>query len=91
MKISLINKQTVKFTCITLHYNSVHCIIRTRAQSVIKQHRKITSEKSDIVTYKDSTQVFRTKVSQSHTKKVDSRAALMLIAVKASLGRALRI
>ena len=36
---------------------TVHCTIRARAQSVRRQHRRRTSEKSEMVTYKDSTQV----------------------------------
>ena len=41
---------------ITVYRYSVHCTIRTRAQSVRRQHEKRTSEKSDMVTYKDTTQ-----------------------------------
>ena len=51
------NKQTVKCTCITQCNYTVHCTIRTRAQSVRRQHRKRTSEKSEMMTYKDTTQV----------------------------------
>ena len=41
-----------------MHYTA-HCTIRTRVQSIKRQHRKSTSEKSGIVTYKDTTQVAR--------------------------------
>ena len=53
------NRQTVKYTCITLYNHTVHCNIRNRAQSVRRQHRKRTSEESEIVTYKDTTQWLR--------------------------------
>ena len=51
------NIQTVKYICITLYTYIVYCTIGTRAQSVRKQHEKRTSKKSEMVTYKDSTQV----------------------------------
>ena len=47
----------VKCTCISLYHYTVHCTIRTRDQSVRRQHRRRTSEKSEMVTYKDTTQV----------------------------------
>ena len=47
------NKQTVNCTCITLYTFTVHCTIRTRAQSVRRQHEKRTSEKSEMVTCED--------------------------------------
>ena len=43
---------------ITIHY-TVHCIIRTSVQSVKRQYSKTTSEKSELVTYKNPTQVAR--------------------------------
>ena len=49
------NKQTVKCTCITLYTYAVHCMIRTRAQSVRRQHEKWTSENSEMVPCKDNT------------------------------------
>ena len=45
--------------CITLCHYTVHCIIRTRAQSVRRQHKKRNSEKRELVTYKDISQVAR--------------------------------
>ena len=51
------NLQSVKCTCITLYNKTVHCTIRTRFQSIRRQHRRRTSEKSETVTYKDSSQV----------------------------------
>ena len=53
------NKQTIKCTCITLYTYTVHFRIRTKAQSVRRQHKKRTSEKSEMVTYEDITQVAR--------------------------------
>ena len=47
------NKQTIKCTCITLYTFTVHCTIRTKAQSVRRQHEKRTSEKSEMVTCED--------------------------------------
>merc|ERR1712114_64944 len=52
-------KQTIKCTCITLYTYTVHLRIRTKAQSVRRQHKKRTSEKSEMVTYEDITQVAR--------------------------------
>ena len=48
-------KQTIKCTCT----HTVHFRIRTKAQSVRRQHKKRTSEKSEMVTYEDITQVAR--------------------------------
>ena len=53
------NKQTIKCTCITLYTFTVHCTIRTKAQSVRRQHEKRTSEKSEMVTCEDTTEVAR--------------------------------
>ena len=53
------NKQTIKCTCITLYTYTVHCIIRTKAQSLRRQHEKRTSEKSKMVTCEDITEVAR--------------------------------
>ena len=53
------NKQTVKCTCITLYNYTVYCTMNTIAQSVRRQHEKRTSEKSEMVTYKDTNQVAR--------------------------------
>ena len=52
-------KQIVKCICITLHTYTVLCTIRTRAQSVQRQHEKKASEKSEMVTCKDNTKVAR--------------------------------
>ena len=71
----------MKCTCIILYTCTVHCTIRTRAQSVRRQHRKRASEKSDLLTYKDYTQVDRKKWVNQHAKKGDSKAILMLIVV----------
>ena len=59
--------------------------LRTRAQSVRRQHRKRTSEKSDIVTYKDSTQVVSIRQVIQHAKKGDWGAILILIVVNVTL------
>ena len=53
------NKQTIKCTCITLYTFTVHFTIRTKAQSVRRQHEKRTSEKSEMVTCEDNTEVAR--------------------------------
>ena len=43
-----------------MHYTvQLHFTIRAKAQSARRQHRMRTSEKSEIVTYKDTTQVAR--------------------------------
>ena len=49
----------MKCTCITLYNYIVHCAIRPRAQLVKRYQGKRTSEKSEMLTYKDATQVFR--------------------------------
>ena len=49
----------MRCTCITLYNYTGHCTIRTRAQSVRRQHRKRNSEKSKMVTYKYVTEVLR--------------------------------
>ena len=73
------NKQTVKSTCITLYNEIVHCTIRTRAQSVRRQHEKRTPEKSEMVTYKDTTQVARNRwVSVILIKPLDRLGYTML-------------
>ena len=46
-----------KCICITLYNYTVHCTIRTRVQSLRRQQRKRTVEKSEMVTYKDTTQL----------------------------------
>ena len=73
------NKPSVKCTCITLYTYTVHCTIRTRAQSVRRQHRKRTSEKNEMVIYNDSTQVDRNMwVSFSWIKPLDRTGHNML-------------
>ena len=52
-------KQTNCKICIKLYNYTVHCTIKTRAQSVRRQHRKKTSEKNEMVIYNNSTQVER--------------------------------
>ena len=47
------NKQTVKCTCITLYTYTAHCTMRTRSQSVRRQHEKRTSEQNEMVTCED--------------------------------------
>ena len=49
----------LKCICLTLYNETVHWTIRTRYQSVRRQHRRRTSEKSEMVTYKDNIQVAR--------------------------------
>ena len=41
-----------------MHF-TVHSTLMTRAQLVERQHRKRTLEESEILTYKDTTQVVR--------------------------------
>merc|ERR1711954_373599 len=62
------------------HHYTLHCTIRTRAQSVRRQQRKRTSEESEMVTYNHLTEVVRTKCANHQARKVDSRAILILIA-----------
>ena len=71
--------------CITLQYYTVHCIIKTRAQIVRRYQGKKTSEKSEIVTYKDATPLFRYICVNQQAKKLDSRANILLHAVKTNL------
>ena len=54
-----LNKQTFKCTCITLYTYTVHCTTMTRSQSVRRQHEKRTSEKSEMVTCEDNTELAR--------------------------------
>ena len=63
-----------------LYNYTLHGTIRTRAQSVRRQHRKINPEKSEMMTYKHVTEVFRNRCVSHQTKRVDSRAILPLIA-----------
>ena len=42
-----------------LHIYTVQYTIRTRVESARRQHRKRTSETSDMVAYKDATQVVK--------------------------------
>ena len=83
-----LDKQTIKCTCITLSNYTVHCTIRTKDQLIRRHHRKRTSKKSDMMTYKDSTHVVSKRWGNQHTKKVDSKPILKLIAVKVTLIRA---
>ena len=46
---------------------------------------KRTSEKSDMVTYEDSTQVVKKRRANQHANKMDSRTILILIPVKVTL------
>ena len=55
LKRSLIKQTNCKMY---MHY-TVHCTIRTRAQSVRGQHRIRTSEEREILTYKGTTPVVR--------------------------------
>ena len=65
------NKQTVKYSFISLYNRTVHCTIRNKAKSVRRQHRKGTSEASEILTYKGTTQVVRNRwVSFIHTRSL---------------------
>ena len=67
-------------------YNyTVHCTIRTRAQLVKRYQGKRTSEKSEILTYKDATQVVRYRCVNQKSKEVNSRAIFLLHAVKTNL------
>ena len=68
----------MKCTCITLYNYTVHCTIRTRAQSVRRQHRKRNSEKSEMVTYKHVTEVVRNRCVNHQAKRMVSRAIVLL-------------
>ena len=48
--------------------------------SVGTQERKMTSEESEMVTYKHVNEVVRNRCGNHQTKRVDSRAILLLIA-----------
>ena len=74
------NKQTVICTCITQYTYTVHCIMRTRAQSDRRQHRRRTSEKSEMLTYKHVIEGVRIRCVNHQAKRVDSRAIVLLIA-----------
>ena len=67
-----------------MHY-TVQCTIRTKAQSIRRQHRKRTWEKSDMVTYEDSIQVVRKRLADQHANKMDARTILILISAKVTL------
>ena len=54
--------------------------IRTRGQSVRRQHRKRNSEKSEMVTHKHVTEVVRNRCVNLQAKRVDSRTIVLLIA-----------
>ena len=62
-----------------LYNYTLHGTIRTRAQSVRRQHRKINSEKSEMMTYKHVTEVVRNRCVNHQAKRVDSMAILYLI------------
>ena len=64
---------------------TVQYTIRTRVESARRQHRKRTSETSDMVAYKDATKVVRKRWVNQHVKKVDTRAILLLIAANVIL------
>ena len=49
----------LKYSCITLYNYTMDCTISTSAQLLRRQHRMRTSKKSEMVTYKDTTQVAR--------------------------------
>merc|ERR1712112_439053 len=74
------NTQTIKCTCITLYTFTVQFTIRTKAQSVRRQHEKRTSEKSEMVTHKHVTEVVRNRYVNHQAKRVDSKAILHLLA-----------
>ena len=75
----------MKFTCITIYNYIVHCTIKTRAQLVRRYKGKRTSEKSEVLTYKDATQVVRYRCVNQQAKEVNSRAIFLLIAVRTNL------
>ena len=54
--------------------------IRTRGQSVRRQHRKRNSEKSEMVTYKHVTEVVRNRCVNQQAKRMVSRAIVLLSA-----------
>ena len=57
----------------------------TRAQSVKRYNGTMTSEKSEILTYEDATQVVIYRCVNQQAKKFNSRAVFLLIAVKTNL------
>merc|ERR1711954_52482 len=63
----LSNKQTVKCTCITLYICTLHCTIRTRAQSVRRKQRKRTSVEREMATYNHVTEVVRNKCTSKES------------------------
>ena len=73
------NKQTVNCTCITQYTHTLHCTVRTRAQSIRRQQRKRTSEESEMVTYNHVTEVVRSECVNHHARRMDSGAILILI------------
>ena len=65
---------------------TVHCTIRTRAQFVRRYQGKRTSEKNEMVTYKDATQAVRYMWVNKQRKRMDLRAILLIIAFKLDFG-----
>ena len=59
---------------------TVHCTIKTRAQSVRRQQRERTSPESELVTYEHVNEVVRNRCVKYKAKRWDSRATLLLIA-----------
>ena len=78
-----IQKQNGIWTCIILYTCTVSCNIRTRAQSVRRQHRKRNSEKRELVTYKHVTEVVRNRCVNHQVKRMVSRAIVLLNATSA--------
>merc|ERR1712081_36560 len=72
--------KNVKCTCITHYTCTLHCTIKTRAQSVKRHQRKRTSQGSEMVTYKHVTEVVRNRCVNHQANRVDSRAIHLLIA-----------
>ena len=70
----------VKCTCISLYHYTVHCIIRTRDQSLRRQQRNSTSHESEMMTYKQVLEVVSNRCVNHQAKKVYSRAIGLLIA-----------
>ena len=69
-----------------MHYTvQLHSAIKTKAQLFKRYQGKRTSEKSEILTYKDATQVVRYRCVNQQAKKVNSRAIFLLHAVKTNL------
>ena len=61
-------KPTVKCTCITLYSYTVHCTMMKEA--VGRQHENRTSKKSEMMTYKDTTE----EICEFHCSEVDHLA-----------------